>query len=311
MSLEDLPGIGPRTAEKLREVGYIDLMSIAAASPMELSSAAEIGDTTAVKAIAAAQAQLDMGFETATQLLEKRKSIGVINLPSESLSNLLGGGVQTQAITEVHGPYASGKTQCAFVLTAMVQKPKEEGGLDAEACYIDTENTFRPNRVKQIAESIGLDPDEAMERIHVARAYNSDHQMLLSEKIDHIIDNGSDIRLVVVDSLTAHFRAEYTGRGTLANRQQKLNRHLHRLQKLADVHNLAIFVTNQVMAKPDNFFGPSMEAIGGHILAHAATYRVYLRKGKGGTRVAKLIDSPDLPEGEAAFRITEGGVEDA
>lgn len=311
MSLEDLPGIGPRTAEKLREVGYVDLMSIAAASPMELSSAAEIGESTAVKAIAAAQSQLDMGFETASSLLEKRKKIGRIQLPAAALNDLLGGGVQTQAITEFHGPFACGKTQCAFALSVMAQRPLEDGGLDAEVCYIDTENTFRPERIKQIAESLGMDPEEALSKVHIARAYNSDHQLLLAEKVEEIIRDDHNIRLLVVDSLTSHFRAEYTGRGTLANRQQKLNRHLHRLQKLADVHNLAVFVTNQVMAKPDAFFGPTMEAIGGHILAHAATYRVYLRKGKGGTRVAKLIDSPDLPEGEAAFRLSEGGVQDA
>ena len=105
------------------------------------------------------------------------------------------------------------------------------------------------------------------------------------------------------DSLTAHFRAEFIGRGTLAERQQKLNKHMHDLLRVADSHNVLVYVTNQVMARPDVFFGDPTAAIGGHVVAHASTFRVYLRKGKKGSRVAKLVDSPNLPDGEAAFMV--------
>ena len=182
---------------------------------------------------------------------------------------------------------------------------------DAVAVYIDTENTFRPERIIQLAKGAGMDPDEVLRNIKVARAYNSDHQMLLAEKVEDLIKKqGLNVKLIVVDSLTAHFRAEFIGRGTLADRQQKINKHMHILLKLADTHNLCVYVTNQVMAKPDMFFGDPTQAIGGHIVAHASTFRVYLRKGKKGTRVAKLIDSPNMPEAECGFYVDESGIKD-
>jgi len=205
-------------------------------------------------------------------------------------------------------------TQLAHTLAVLVQKPLEEGGLNGSVIWIDTENTFRPERIKQIAENRGMDPGEVLKNIYVARAFNSNHQMLLVEKAEEIIKQkaASDrpIKLLVVDSLTGHFRSEYVGRGTLAERQQKLAKHLADLHRLANLYDIAVFVTNQVQARPDAFFGDPTRPIGGHILAHSATVRVYLRKGKAGKRVARLIDSPHLPEGEAAFRITEKGIED-
>ncbi|WP_297536137.1 DNA repair and recombination protein RadA, partial [Thermococcus sp.] len=208
----------------------------------------------------------------------------------------------------------SGKTQLAHTLAVMVQKPPEEGGLGGSVIWIDTENTFRPERIRQIAEARGLDPDEVLKNIYVARAFNSNHQMLLVEKAEEIIKERAStdrpVKLLVVDSLMAHFRSEYVGRGSLAERQQKLAKHLADLHRLADLYDIAVFVTNQVQAKPDAFFGDPTRPVGGHILAHSATLRIYLRKGKAGKRVARLIDSPHLPEGEAVFRITERGVED-
>jgi DNA repair protein RadA len=187
----------------------------------------------------------------------------------------------------------------------------EKGGLDGEVAFIDTENTFRPERIMQIAEANGLDPQDVLSKIVVARAFNADHQILLAEKVEELIQQGRKIKLIVVDSITSHFRAEFIGRGTLANRQQKLNKHLHKLQRIADVHNLAVYITNQVMAKPDQLFGLAIEAVGGHVLAHAATYRLFLRKSKGNKRIARLIDSPDLPEGEAVFEVVASGITDS
>ncbi len=177
--------------------------------------------------------------------------------------------------------------------------------------YIDTESTFRPERIVDIAKAQGLEPEKVLKQIKVARAFNSDHQMLLAEKVEDLIKKqGLRVRLVIVDSLTAHFRAEFIGRGTLADRQQKINKHMHTLMRLGELNNLCVYVTNQVMAKPDMFFGDPTEAIGGHIVAHASTYRIYLRRGKKGTRVAKMIDSPSLPEGEATFVLDTSGVRD-
>ncbi|WP_297416939.1 DNA repair and recombination protein RadA [Thermococcus sp.] len=205
-------------------------------------------------------------------------------------------------------------TQLAHTLAVMTQLPREDGGLNGSIIWIDTENTFRPERIRQIAENRGLDPDEVLKNIYVARAFNSNHQMLLIERAEEIIKKKAEtdrpVKLLIVDSLMAHFRSEYVGRGTLAERQQKLAKHLSDLHRLADLYDIAVFVTNQVQAKPDAFFGDPTRPVGGHILAHSATLRIYLRKGKAGKRVARLIDSPHLPEGEAIFRITEKGAED-
>jgi DNA repair protein RadA len=201
-------------------------------------------------------------------------------------------------------------TQLGFQLAVNVQLPKEKGGLGGKALVIDTEGSFRPERVQQMAQAVGLDPKKALDNILTARAFNSDHQILLADKAEEVIKN-ENVKLLVVDSLTSQFRSDYTGRGTLANRQQKMNKHLHKLQKLADTYNLAVYITNQVMARPDIMFGDPTAPIGGHILGHISTFRLYLRKSKGEKRVAKLIDSPSLPEGETIFIVTGDGVRDA
>ncbi len=309
VTLRDLPGVGEKTAEKLESVGMDDLMAIATSSPSELAAIAEIGEGQAAKIIAAARQALKMGFESGLDILEKRKNIGRITTGSKALDALLGGGIETGSITECYGAFGSAKTQIAHQLSVNVQLPKDKGGLEGNALYIDTEQTFRPERIIQMAEALGINGEEALKRIFVARAYNSDHQILLAEKAKDIIKK-ENIRLIVVDSVTAHFRADYSGRGSLAERQQKLNRHLHTLQKYADAYNLAVYITNQVMAKPDVFFGDPTEAVGGHVLHHAATFRIYLRKGKGNKRIARLVDSPNLPDGEAVFLVTEEGIRD-
>lgn len=308
-NLEDLPGVGAKTAEKLKDEGYNDFMSIAAASPSELNDKASIGESKASKIIRAARNEMEMGFETATEVFEDRQKIGKISTGSDELDELLGGGIETRTLTEIFGGFGSGKSQMAFQLAVNVQKPKDEGGVNKGCVFIDTENTFRPERIKQIAENQDMDPDEVLENIFIARAYNSDHQILLVDEISEIMED-NDIGLVVLDSLTSHFRADYTGRGQLAERQQKLNRHLHELQRISEVNNVAVFLTNQVMSKPNVLFGDPTEAIGGHILHHATSFRMYVRKGKGDTRICKLVDSPHQPEGEAPFKITEAGIVD-
>lgn len=308
--IEDLPGIGPKTAEKLREAGYATVEKIAVSSPKDLSELADLGETIATKVIEAAKEMADVGgFMTAEELQEKRKSIGHITTGSKDLNDLLGGGVETQAITEVFGEFGTGKSQLAHQLCVNVQLPEEKGGLDSGAIFIDTENTFRPQRIIQMAEGLELDTAAVMKKIRVARAFNSSHQILLAEKSEELLRQGG-IRLLVVDSLTASFRAEYIGRGTLAERQQLLNKHLRTLHEMADLYDVAVFVTNQVSARPDAFFGDPNKPIGGHVLGHSATMRVYLRKSKKGQRIARLVDSPNLPEGEAIFVVTEQGIID-
>ena len=309
--ISDLPGVGPAIAEKLEDSGYSDMMSIAVSSPRELSDVADIGEATAVKIIQAARKTADIGsFETGTALLERRSKVGYITTGSKSFNDLMGGsGFESQSITELFGEFGSGKTQIALQMCINVQLPKDKGGLDAHVLYIDTENTFRPDRIKQMAEAYELDPEEVLNKIHVARAYNSSHQMLLVDKAKELAKE-FPAKLLVVDSLTSQFRAEFIGRGALADRQQKLNKHMHDLLRWADLNNGAVVVTNQVSSKPDAFFGDPTRPIGGHIVGHTATFRLYLRKSKGGKRIARLIDSPHLPEGEAVFSVSEVGIRD-
>ncbi|MEA2054109.1 MAG: DNA repair and recombination protein RadA [Candidatus Thermoplasmatota archaeon] len=308
--LENLPGVGPTTAKKLEEAGYSNLMAIAVASPGELAGIADIGESTAAKIIQSAREKADVGgFETGDVILERMKERKRLTTGSKSFDELLGGGFESQAITELFGEFGSGKTQVAHQLCVNVQMPEDEGGLAAHTVFIDTENTFRPERIIQMASAYDMNPDEVLKKIHVATAYNSNHQMMLVEKAMEIAKQ-NPVRLIVVDSLTGHFRAEYVGRGTLADRQQKLNTHMHTLLKFGRLNNAVICVTNQVSAKPDAFFGDPTRPIGGHIVGHTAMFRLYLRKSKGGKRIARLIDSPYLPEGEAIFMVNEAGIRD-
>ena len=212
---------------------------------------------------------------------ERRKDVGHITVGSQEFNDLIGGGIETQSITEVFGEFGSGKSQISHELAVTVQLPEELGGLDGECVFVDTENTFRPERIRQIAEGFELDSEEVLSRIHVARAFNSAHQILMVDKINELIQSGN---------------------------QQKLNQHLHSLQQIANTYNVAVFLTNQVQAKPDSFFGSPTKAIGGHVLGHASTYRIWLKKGLAGKRIARLVDSPHLPEGECVFKITSEGI---
>ncbi|WP_254279668.1 DNA repair and recombination protein RadA [Haloarcula marina] len=339
--LEDLPGVGPATAEKLKDNGFDSYQGIAVASPGELSNTADIGESSAADIINAARDAADIGgFETGSTVLERREQIGKLSWGVDEVDELLGGGVETQSITEVYGEFGAGKSQVTHQLAVNVQLPAEHGGLEGSTIFIDSEDTFRPERIDQmvkgqtdevledtmvlhgVAEEEEADAtDEAMldelvesvlDKIHVAKAFNSNHQILLAEKAQEIASETQEdefpVRLLAVDSLTAHFRAEYVGRGELAERQQKLNKHLHDLMRVGDLNNTAVLVTNQVASNPDSFFGDPTQPIGGNILGHTSTFRIYLRKSKGNKRIVKLVDAPNLPDGEGVMRVEEGGL---
>ena len=307
--VEDLPGVGPATAEKLKAMGFSTVESLAIATIRELV-ATGISEKQAAKMINEARDSITLTFLRADELLKMRENVERLTTGSKALDELLGGGLETQTITEFYGEYGSGKSQICHQLCVNVQLPIDRGGLEASALYIDTENTLRPERIVQMATHLGLDPQKTVRNIIYAEAYNSDHQILLLEKADAKIKE-NNVRLIIVDSLTGHFRSEYLGRETLAERQQKINKHMHRLIRLAQAFNAVAVVTNQVMAKPDAFFGEKVEAVGGHIVGHTSHTRIFLRKASGGrVRIGRLVSSPYLPEGERVFKITEDGVED-
>lgn len=308
-SLTELPGVGRSTATKLEEAGYSTLEAIAVASPQELSTAVGIPLATAQRIIRAAREALDLRLKTALELKRERAAVRKITTGSRNLDALLGGGVETRTITEFFGEYGTGKTQLCHQLSVNVQLPPEKGGLNGKAVYIDSEGTFRWERIESMSRALGLDPDEVMGNIFYIRAVNSDHQMAIVDELFDLVPK-EGIKLIAIDSVTGHFRAEYIGREHLAQRQQKLNKHLHQLMRLAEIYNVAVIVTNQVMARPDVFYGDPTQAVGGHVLYHAPGVRVQLRRSRGNRRIARVVDAPHLPEGETIFIITEEGIRD-
>ena len=306
--LEDL-GISPSLLHKLKEAGFRTIESLAIANVNELSSIVGIPITTAQRLINQARDALDLRIKTAYEVKMERATVKKITTGSRNLDNLLGGGIETKQITEFFGEYGTGKTQICHQLVVNVQLPPEKGGLSAKAIYIDAEGTFRWERIEAMAKGVGLDPDEVMKNIYYIRAINSDHQISIVNDIMDLIPK-ENVKVVIVDSVTGHFRAEYPGRENLAVRQQKLNKHLHQLQRIAEVYDVAVVVTNQVMARPDVFYGDPTQAVGGHVLAHAPGIRVQLRRSRGNKRIARVVDAPHLPEGEAVFAITEVGIRD-
>ena len=307
-SLEDL-GLSSTLSNKLKEAGYRTLEAVAVANVNELASVVGIPIGTAQRIVSKARDALGLKFMTALELKKMRLNIGRITTGSRRLDELLGGGVETRTITEFYGEYGTGKTQICHQLSVNVQLPREKGGLNGKALYIDTEGTFRWERIDAMARALGLDPDEVMNNIIWIRAISSDHQMAIVEEAMELIPK-ENIKLLVVDSVTGHFRAEYPGRENLAVRQQKLNRHLHQLSRIAEIYDVAVVVTNQVMARPDVFYGDPTQAVGGHVLAHAPGVRVQLRRGRGNRRIARIVDAPHLPESEAVFVITDAGIRD-
>lgn len=307
--LEDLPGIGPATAQKLRELGFHTVESLAMATARELEPAG-ISEKKAFAIIEAARSSISVAFVRADELLKMRQSVLRLTTGSKPLDRMLDGGLETQTITEFYGEYGSGKSQICHELCVNVQLPPERGGLSGAALYVDTENTFRTERIVQMSRHLGLDPEQVVKNIIYAEAYTSDHQMFLLDNADEVI-KANNVKLIIVDSLTAHFRSEYLGREMLASRQQKLNKHMHKLIRLARAFNAVAVVTNQVMAKPDVFFGDAVYPIGGHIVGHTSHTRIYLRRAAHGpVRIARLVSSPYLPEGEEIFKVTENGIED-
>ncbi len=307
--IEDIPGVGPATAEKLREMGFHTVESLATATIKELTEAG-VGEKQAGKVIAEARDSLALSFVRADELIKMRQNVRRLTTASKQLDELLAGGLETQTITEFYGEYGVGKSILCHQLAVNVQLPEEKGGLNGAALYIDTENTFRPEWIVRMAKAIGLDPTETAKNIIYSEAFTSDHQILILEKADKVIQENK-VKLIIVDSLTAHFRSEYLGREMLAERQQKLNSHLHRLVRLSRAFNACAVVTNQVMSRPDAFFGMAVEAVGGHIVSHTTHTRIFLRRtASGPVRICKLISSPYLPEGERIFKITEEGVKD-
>jgi DNA repair protein RadA len=314
LDIQDVPGIGPTTAKKLRDGGILTVMDLAVASSEELSVEINSSKESAAAFIIAAQQLLrdsnllDKEFVTADVALEKRKSLLRCTTGSKALDKLLLGGIETQAVTEFYGEFGSGKSQICHTLCVTSNQPVEEGGFASGSIYIDTEGTFRPERIEQIASARGIDPSSVLKSIAVCKVYNSSHLELIIKDLGKYITDFK-ARLVIIDSIISLHRAEFAGRGTLSDRQQRLNTMISKIKRLTEIYNICVVITNQVQASPDTFFGDPTKAAGGNILGHASTYRIYLRKS-GENRTAKMIDSPYHPYSDTKFTVTEKGADD-
>jgi DNA repair protein RadA len=314
LEIQDIEGIGPTTARKLKEAGIVSVMDLAVTSADELAVEINASKESAAAFIIAAQKLLrdsnvlEKEFITADAALEKRRSMLRCSTGSGALDDLLLGGIETQAVTEFYGEFGSGKSQICHTLCATARQPVESGGLNANTIYIDTEGTFRPERVQEIARSRGYDSTQILKSIAVCKVYNSSHLELIIKNLGKYVDDFK-AKLVVIDSVISLHRAEFAGRGTLADRQQRLNSMLHKIIRLAEIYNIAVVITNQVQSSPDTFFGDPTKAAGGNVLGHASTYRIYLRKS-GENRIAKMIDSPYHPYSDVRFTVNERGSDD-
>ncbi|MBY9000561.1 MAG: DNA repair and recombination protein RadA [Candidatus Heimdallarchaeota archaeon] len=324
LGLEDLPGVGKATADMLREKG-LNIYLLETTPIRELEDKYGITETASKKykeGLTELQGGID--FINAFDIMEKQKNAPAFTYGIKALDTLttieeLGvSGVRLGETLELFGPFRSGKSQICHQLCVTVQLPQELGGVGKKAVFIDTEGTFSPSRIKAVHDrlqsELGWEKsfEDVLKDITYARAYNSDHQMSLVERLLQLFYNHKDeYGFVAVDSATAHFRAEYAGRGTLAERQQTINYHLGILGRIADTYNVAVAITNQVQSNPAAFFGDPTQAIGGNILGHWAITRFYLRKSKGEKRIIRVYDSPYLPESEAVFAITPEGCVDA
>lgn len=306
-------GINQGDITKLQEAGLNTVDAVAMATLKTLSNIKGISEAKAEKLLELAHKLIPMGFTTGTSIQEGRKHMLYLTTGSTELDKVLGGGMETGSITELFGEFRTGKTQICHTLAVTAQLPINQGGTQGKVIYIDTEGTFRPERITSIASRFSLDPQLVLDNIGYARAYNSDHQhQLLVQASAMMAENR--YALLIVDSATALYRTDYTGRGELSARQMHLGKFLRNLQRLADEFGIAVVITNQVVAQVDGgavFAGAdAKKPIGGHIMAHASTTRLSLRKGRGESRVCKVYDSPSLPEAEAVYAITPGGISD-
>ncbi|KAH9546041.1 hypothetical protein CY35_12G075800 [Sphagnum magellanicum] len=323
-------GINAGDLKKLQDAGIFTCNGLMMQTKKSLCNIKGLSEAKVEKICEAAEKVVNLGYVTGNEYLHKRKSVVRITTGSNALDTLLGGGIETMAITEVFGEFRTGKTQLAHTLCVTTQLPLNMHGGNGKVAYIDTEGTLypihnsfllnaskllplgpkidisntrqisRPERLIPIAERFGLDSTAVLDNIVFARAYTAEHQSNLLYSLAAKMAE-EPFRLVIVDSIMALFRVDFTGRGELADRQQKLAQMLSKLSKIAAEFNVGIFMTNHVIADPGGgtFVADPKKPAGGHVLAHAATIRLMLRKGKGEQRICKVYDAPNLPEAES------------
>eukprot|EP00636_Phaeomonas_parva_P015237 CAMPEP_0118854132 /NCGR_PEP_ID=MMETSP1163-20130328/2449_1 /TAXON_ID=124430 /ORGANISM="Phaeomonas parva, Strain CCMP2877" /LENGTH=365 /DNA_ID=CAMNT_0006786805 /DNA_START=266 /DNA_END=1364 /DNA_ORIENTATION=+ len=340
--VEELQNSGIQVADinKLKEAKIFTCGSVLKTPKRELLQIRGITDAKVAKLLDSCRKVTGLSeFSTGLEMLHRQKKVIHVTTGSTALDEILGGGIESGSITEFYGEYRTGKTQLMHTLCVTSQLGLEQGGGMGKVLYIDTEGNFRPQRIQQIADRFGLDAAETLDNVYVRRCHTHEEQMESVMLAQAILAEDGYFRTIIVDSVMALFRAEFLGRGQLSERQQLLSAHLRGLVMAAEEFNIAVVIINQVVrpnpnpdpdplqvrtpnlvatptpimcqtANPDgmSMFGPQLKPIGGNIIAHASTTRVMLKKGRGDQRIAVVQDSPSMPEADATFRISGGGI---
>ncbi len=331
VTLHDIPEIPSDTLDKLGELNINSVYKLAVQKPSELAwglSNNFVDIQSAARLITNARKTLieneilSKEFSTADDLLVRRHKISRYKTGSSNFDSFLNGGIETQSITEIAGEFGSGKSQichtlCAVTISLLKDDSLDDGDnefsqrLPGSIIYIDTESTFQANRVHQIAEQKNLDPEEILKRIYHCNVYSSEQLEALVDNLPKFIEQ-YNTKLVIIDSIISLHRAEFSGQGTLTERQQRLGKMLNKLRRYADIYNIAVVITNQVVSYTDSSHHgfDYMKAAGGNIVGHGSTYRIFLKRS-GKNRTAIMQDSPSHPYQHVKFTISENGIEDA
>jgi meiotic recombination protein DMC1 len=308
--LQDM-GLNQSDVKKLEDAGYKSVGMVMAQPRKKLEEIRGFSEAKVNKVVEAANKLIPFNFVTGTECLQSRQSILKISTGSQALNEMIGGGFHSKGITEIHGEFRTGKTQLMHTLCITTQMPMDQGGAEGKVCFIDTEGTFRPERIKEIATNYGFDPDTILDNIFCIRVTNHNQQMECVKGVVALITGGEPIKLLIVDSLMALFRVEFSGRGELSVRQQAIARHLRDLQIVADEFNIPVVLTNQMTADPGAMIAAcSQKPIGGNIVAHMCQTRLMFKKGRENCRIVKLIDSPQYPEADCQIALTAKGAVD-
>lgn len=305
-------GISMGDIKKLKVEGYHTVESVAYAPKKALLTVKGISEAKADKISQEAAKLVPLGFTTASEFHNRRSELICLTTGSKQLDTLLGGGIETGSITECFGEFRTGKSQLCHTLAVTCQLPIDMGGGEGKCLFIDTEGTFRPVRLVSMAQRYGLNPNDCLDNVAYARAYNAEHQFQLLHQAAQMMSE-SRFSLLIVDSIMSLYRTDYSGRAELSARQTHVAKFMRMLQRLADEFGIAVVITNQVVAQVDGaaMYNPDpKKPIGGNIIAHSSTTRLSFRKGRGEQRICKIYDSPCLPESECVFAIYEDGIGD-
>ncbi|XP_066250176.1 meiotic recombination protein DMC1/LIM15 homolog [Euwallacea similis] len=310
-------GVACEDVKQLQKAGINTIKGVQMCTRRKLLTLKDFNDAkvTKIKDICSKLGQMNSisCFVTALEVSDQRRMVFKLTTGSHNLNNILEGGIESMAITEVFGEARTGKTQIAHTLCVTAQVPGENGYPGGKVVYIDTEHTFRPERIKPISDRFQLDSTAVLENILYARAYNSEHQYELLNSVSQKFHEEPGIfKLLIIDSIMSLFRVDFVGAGEMSERQMKLGLMIFFSQKISEEYNVAVFLTNQITTDL-NFSllnDLKVKPVGGNILAHSSTTRLALKKGKANLRIARVYDSPNLEECETEFVITNGGIAD-